>query len=154
MPAGRPRISDEQKKARGTAQKCRLNPDKPVGTKIIDAGDPPDHLSDEAKEIFKIVTSELIAAGTLEAVDVNLVLLLCDQYQDYYEASKSRQLYARTQHGEKKIHASVKLKSQALKNIISLSGQLGLSPAARQKIKVVKTPEKKDAASKLLNGSI
>lgn len=138
MGAGRPSVPDEIKKARGTLQKCRSNQNKMSTTKVIDVGDPPEWMSPEVREIFTLVTDELIAANVLETVDIDLVYLLCDQYEDYYKAMlkiKSVGHYILTSSGDKKPHPAIRIKTAALSNIIKLAGQLGLSPAARQKIK-------------------
>lgn len=136
---GRPNTSDEIKKLKGTDQPCRLNPDQPQFTKVIDAGDAPEHLGEVGKQLYKEVTTELIMIGILQTVDISLVELLCDQYDDYYKALETlrgKSLIQIGPKGEKKVHPALKIKSQALANILRIIPQLGLSPASRQRIKL------------------
>jgi P27 family predicted phage terminase small subunit len=150
---GRPNLSDEIKKARGTDQNCRLNPDQPVFTKLIDAGEPPEYLGEAGKDIFRIVTQELINANVLQLVDINLVILLADKYDDYYSSMhevKSKGKYIVNMAGEKKINPALKIKDASLNMILRIAGQLGLSPAARQRIRIGGTQKvQKKSTSKM-----
>lgn len=136
---GRPALADEIKKIRGTAQPCRTNPGQPAFTKVIDAGEPPEHLGEIGRSLYKEVTTELITIGILQTVDISIVILLCDQYEDYYRALellKGKSGMVTNFNGDIKIHPAVRIKTQALANILKLVPHLGLSPASRQRIKL------------------
>lgn len=152
---GRYPIPDEIKKARGTAQPCRTNPDKPDFTRVIDAGEPPEILGSYGKSVFNLVTTELINANILQTTDIDLVVLLCTQYDDYYESMadlKKSGKYMMDMNGNKKLHPAWKIKTLSSARIIQICGHLGLSPVARQRLKMIKADQgkKKSTAGKMI----
>ena len=151
---GRNPLPDKIKKIRGTDQPCRLNPDQPEFTLVTDAGPAPDFLGQYGKLIFDTVCKELIGAGILQNVDIELVILLADQYDDYFGAVQELKTkkYIVDFNGNKKLNPAWRIKNMAGQKIIQLSAQLGLSPSARQRLRMIKTDKgkKKSKAGKLI----
>lgn len=149
---GRPRKPTELKKLQGTAQPCRLNPDEP--TPEIGMPDVPKGLAGDALEIYaelggalqrmRVLTTEdgralegaaRAIADRQEAqakVDELGVLLIEEQ------ADKEGNVY-----GHKyKANPAVAARNDADRRLLNWLSQLGMTPATRSKVSVVKGPKK------------
>ncbi len=112
---------------------------------LIDPGDPPAFLGRQGAEFYSTICQELINANVLQATDLELVAILADQYEDYFQAIRDlkKTKYIIDYSGKKSLHPAWKIKNSAAAKIISISEQLGLSPSARQRIKMTKENPKK-----------
>jgi P27 family predicted phage terminase small subunit len=149
---GRPAVPREVKKAKGTLQKCR---DKPVlEFSKVEEIDFPDHFNDRQKDVFKLVTKELKSANVLTAVDVDMIIMLCNEYEIYFKANeKCKEPIVMNHLGNEMMSPWVTVKNSSIANILKMAAHLGLSPAARARIKIgaVKQEDKpKDPAAKLI----
>jgi P27 family predicted phage terminase small subunit len=149
---GRPAVPREIKKAKGTLQNCR---DKPtLQLTEIDNLEIPDYFDENQISLFKLVTTELKNAKVLATVDLDMIILLCNEYKLYYKANEKCIDPVTVNHlGNEMMSPWVTIKNGAINNIIKMVAHLGLSPAARSRIKMgaVKEDNKpKDPAAKLI----
>jgi P27 family predicted phage terminase small subunit len=154
---GRPRISDEEKKRRGTYRKDRAH-DPVAFTVVKKVPAPPEMLNDIGKEVWKDVCTELINMGILQVVDINLVSMLCIEMQHYHEcqrdiADNGLIMTFETKYGiVRKKNPAVDAANHHLKNVVTISSQFGLTPNSRMKLKLGKEEKKKNRAMELIGG--
>jgi len=137
--AGRRRIPDELKVLRGTAEKRRLNPDQPK----LRTGRPPvvGALSKRARRIFRELIRATEALGYLTPDHRRIYALLASRLAEWEEleellAEEGRFYETRT--GLKKVHPAVAARDAAMRDARQLLTEVGLTPAARGKVKVAK----------------
>jgi phage terminase small subunit len=95
----------------------------PAGTARLD---PPDYLSEHAREFWTDVTSTLGPAGMLSAIDGPALAVLCENLSDYWALRRDLQLLPDAE-GEKDKATRmqlVDLRLRALQTIRSLDGSL------------------------------
>jgi P27 family predicted phage terminase small subunit len=152
---GRPRISDEEKKRKGTFRKHREH-DPIKFTEIKRVPKAPDALNEIGKEVWKDVCSELIKLSILQVVDINMVLMLCIEMQHYHTCQDDIRDNGLIQTFETK-YGIVRKRNPAqeaanghLKNVMMISSQFGLTPNSRMKLKLGKEEKKKNKAMELI----
>lgn len=142
----------EVKKAKGTLQKCRDKP-TPNFTGVIDFGKPPEHFGPNQKALFEMVCTELQNAKILQMPDVDLVISLCEEWGLYVRSlNVLREMPLQTdENGMQKPSAWLAIKNSTFNSIMKLVAHLGLSPAARSRIKLGAVQEKpKDKIGSML----
>ena len=82
----RHRDTDKTKQLRGTARPDRASTAAPDYGKLAVAPEPPEHLSDYGKEVWKTCTIELVENKLLAVTDLVLLEVLVSAVSDYHEA--------------------------------------------------------------------
>lgn len=153
---GRPAVSKATKKARGTYRKTSHNHDAPDLPILLDPGETPEILSERGQEMYNNLTTTLIEHKIISDIDLNLVLLLCLEYEKYYEMWKMEQKHGSVNVSERtkatQSSGYAREKTQALKNIIELSKLLSLTPGLRNRLRITKETIDDDPAADLING--
>jgi phage terminase small subunit len=146
---GRPRLSDEEKKNRGTFKPSRSSGNEVAEILLVDAGSPLLDLSAEASEFFASVTQTMIQYKTMATVDVWTVSMMCREY-DIYLGTLGKSDIEIDANGVSKVSAYFTIRNKALQNIMKMAFDLGITPMLRQKLRGMKETEKKpkDAAAK------
>lgn len=150
--AGRKRTPDHLKLVKGTAQKCRMNPDAPAANSGTASA--PGWLSERAAEIFDQISGTLLgmgiaspddqhalalAASRLEEIEI-LTAVIEDQGRTYIsggEKGPSGQIEG----GLWKARPEVGMRNEAMRHAQSLLAEFGLTPAARSKVSAGKPAE-------------
>lgn len=83
----RPRIPTNLKIVKGTAQKCRTNPNEPKPE--LGIPEPPEHLSDRAKGTWSKVSKILLDMGILSSAHGLALEGLCESYADLVSARQA-----------------------------------------------------------------
>lgn len=139
---GRPRKSDEIKKAQGTLQRCRVNR-KQFDIEGALPLSPPPSLPEEAKAAWEMAVS-CASKGMLTALDHGILERWCRSYALYRKYSrKVEQGDVEQSHpdsGMRSLTPPVMLMIQAHKMMLQCEKELGFTPTARAKVKV-ETPE-------------
>lgn len=136
---GRPRLPTHLKVVKGTAQKCRTNPDEPVATSGVPQ--PPEWLSNRATAIFYEVTADMERLGTLalewgpliaeyascrEEIEIATGVIE-DLGRTYTTVSQSGSTMFRTR-------PEVAQRADAMRRAQALRSELGLGPASKSKV--------------------
>jgi P27 family predicted phage terminase small subunit len=92
----RPTIPTRLKIIKGTAKKCRLNPNEPKPARTIPSA--PAHLSDHAKVVWGSVSTILDRMGVLTEADAIALEALCETVADLRAARQSLRLPVKLQY--------------------------------------------------------
>lgn len=150
MAKGRKKLPIEIKDLQGTLRKGRDNPDHVVSSgKIESVTSAPKYLSASEKTMFLDICKDLINCNVLENPDLEIVTKLVMENTRYYEAMKylRKAGYTKIDPRSGKTYQAPEnaIAANALRAVMSLSAELGLTPAARSRLKlgaVTKEPEK------------
>lgn len=139
---GRPRKSDEVKKAQGTLQRCRINRQQfDVEGELPEA--PPPSLPEEARAAWSMAV-RCAPKGLLTALDHGVLESWCRSYALYRKYARKVEAgdveQSHPESGMRSLTPSVTLMIQAHKMMLQCEKELGFSPSARAKVKV-ETPE-------------
>lgn len=145
MARGRKQLPKEIKELQGTLRNDRVHADILSFGKISSVTDAPKGLSKSEKQMYLSICQDLILAGVLENPDLDTVLKLVMENTKYYNAMKTmrdKNTYVTIdpKSGRKIINPLNTVANQALKAINMLSSELGLTPAARQRLKISAPP--------------
>jgi P27 family predicted phage terminase small subunit len=159
MAKGRKSIPKEIKELTGTLRADRHHTDIVSFSKITSVPAAPKELSLLERKMYVSICQDLIIAGVLESPDLDTVLKLVMENTKYYDCMKKMRLkgsYIITdpRSGKKVVNPLNTVANQALRNINSLSAELGLTPAARQRLKISTPPgeaEKHDPEADMKN---
>lgn len=151
--AGRKLLPTQVKLLRGTAQRCRMNPDEPAPDPSIP--DAPTHLSPEAREEWDRVAGELYDLGVLSAVDRAALAAYCQAYGRWVAAERelrredgSMNLISVTSNGNVIQNPLVGIANKSLELMHKYLTEFGMSPSSRTRVGAKKkTGEKKGFAA-------
>lgn len=129
---------------------------KPEITSQIKAGFPaaPVWLSESARVEWSRMSQLLASANALAEPDADVLAAYCEtvvQYRDALKQIADEGLTISSPTGLKK-HPAVTIASDARKDLIRLAGELGLTPIARQRLRV--EPDQEDALGDFLAGGV
>ncbi|MEI3478404.1 MAG: phage terminase small subunit P27 family [Bilophila sp.] len=138
---------------RGTAQRCRMNPDEPAPDPSLP--DAPTHLSPEAREEWDRVAGELYDLGVLSAVDRAALAAYCQAYGRWVAAERelrredgSMNLISVTSNGNVIQNPLVGIANKSLELMHKYLTEFGMSPSSRTRVGAKKkTGEKKGFAA-------
>ncbi|MFO0773725.1 MAG: phage terminase small subunit P27 family [Nitrospiraceae bacterium] len=107
--------------------------------------DPPDYLTDDAKEEWARIIGVLEPVRVLTVGDFGIVLVACDAYAQlrqctkFLEEKKSLSYVGTTQNGDEiyRPYPEVAQRNQARRQYISALSELGLTPSSRSKVKSI-----------------
>ncbi len=128
---GRTPLPTEIKRLKGTLRPCRTNPKEPVPTELI--GDPPEYMSDRAKEIwFNVV--QYLPKGVITACDSGVLETYCNMSALREELQRIVNEKGAVLAYKNEISAHFNALDKANKAIAQAGSELGLTPASRQKV--------------------
>jgi P27 family predicted phage terminase small subunit len=138
MKAGRKPIPTALKVAKGTDQKCRINPNEMKVLKIEQLPEPPEILNELGAEIWRKVCNELDRNGLLSNVDLEFIIAYCQQMSIYMECVdkvKSQGLVLKIKSSDYPINnPHIGIGNKALKSALEIGTSFGLTPSARSRI--------------------
>ena len=144
MAKGRKKIPAEIKELTGTFRPWRDNSEPLSFQKLTSVTHAPSSLSPSEKKMYLSICHDLIMVKVLENPDLDIVLKLVMENTKYYHAMKTmreKNSYVITdpRSGKKVMNPLNTVANQALRMINMLSAELGLTPAARQRLKLSST---------------
>jgi len=148
------RTPDHLKIVKGTAQKCRMNPDAPVAASGVATA--PAWLSERASEIFAQISTTLDGMGLASPDDQLALSLLASRIEEVELMTAILEDGGRTydQKDEKgkvrmrRAAPEVALRNEAMRHAHSLLAEFGLTPAARSKVSAGKPKEENPFAAR------
>lgn len=143
---GPAKLPDQVKKDRGTYQPCRSNPDQPEFSLLISVPPPPTDMPLSQVDIWNEVCEELIRINILQRVDLQLLMIYCNELDTYWKSIKKlkRGNTYISSSGVLKPRPERKIANEALSNVMRIGAQFGLSPSSRQSLKSTETQTPKD----------
>lgn len=146
---GRPRLSDEEKKAKGTYKPSRGSGDEVAEVAmVLTAGRPTIELNNsEAIELWETVTTHMIGYKIMAEIDVTMISMMCVEYDTYLDCL-SKPIVDVAADGTFKPSAYYQIRAKSLTNIMKIAGDLGLTPLLRMKIRTPKEKKSTDPAQK------
>lgn len=130
----------EVKKLKGTFRDDRHLPDHAKLTPIENIPMPPPTLNEKAHYVWYAQVSAMQKMRILTEADYILLELFCEEkyiYDKAVKALRSEDLIDETNNGlTKMVNLHVRIKNDAIKNMIDLSKKLGFSPLDRSSIGV------------------
>ena len=141
--AGRKKTPDHLKLVKGTAQKCRMNPEAPAAN--VGVATAPAWLSERAAELFDQISATLLGMGIASPDDQHVLSLAASRIEEVEiltavieDAGRTYQ----TEAGLWKARPEVPMRNEAMRHDQSLLAEFGLTPAARSKVSAGKPAEK------------
>lgn len=141
--AGRKKTPDHLKLVKGTAQKCRMNPEAPAAN--VGTAAAPAWLSERAAELFDQISATLLGMGIASPDDQHVLSLAASRIEEVEiltavieDAGRTYQ----TEAGLWKARPEVAMRNEAMRHAQSLLAEFGLTPAARSKVSAGKPAEK------------
>lgn len=137
---GRHPKPDSMKILQGTDQPCRMNNLQPEYRLELSA-EPPDHLTAMEQKIWREIIPQLIESKVYTTIDMTACIVLVQELATYYELQEATRgkLYFKAGNKIKANNDAYKLKTlqqMAWNNASKLMAQYGLTPVARQKLKI------------------
>ena len=133
--AGRLRKPTALRLVHGTRDKHK-NKNEPMPKGIAQ---PPDWMSDEAREHWLGLSPELEAIGLLTSIDTQAFAVYCQSYAELIQAEDELLKGGRTQttkDGFVRKSPWLSVRDEAHKRMMQIGGQFGFSPASRTRIEV------------------
>ena len=143
MTKGRKRISDVDKRLRGTDQPCRMDSSVPATTTVTAVGTlPKSGLKGTAKKIYSVVGTEMMCKGLLDVVSMDLLVAYCREMALYTDLMRDIEkegvtIEVPTKDGESTItviNPKRKVAESALASAKALAAEFGISPASRASV--------------------
>ncbi len=139
---GRKMLPTRVKQLKGTAQKCRLNPNEPKPKVVKPTA--PDFLDVIALTEWNRVIDEMYTIGTMTACDVGVLAAYCMSWSNMIQAKKQLEaqstdenpggLLATTSNGNLIQNPLVGIYNTAARDLVKYAAELGLSPASRGRV--------------------
>lgn len=152
MTAGRPRKPKHIKKLQGTFRNDQEPPGKNINFSLVVGPVPlPDNVAERehAARIFKQVIGDLQYAGLLQAADIPVIETYALEFAKYWELNEDIKNNGYSTSGGR-MRPEVKAAQQALENILKMAQEYGLTPMARQKLRVRIDEDKSSKIADLL----
>ena len=133
--AGRPRKPTALRLVHGTRDKHK-NKSEPMPKGIAQ---PPDWMSDEAREHWWGLCPDLESIGLLTSIDTQAFAVYCQSYAELIQAEDELLKGGRTQttkDGFVRKSPWLSVRDEAHKRMMQIGGQFGFSPASRTRIEV------------------
>ncbi len=128
---GRKALPTEIKRLKGTLRPCRENPDEPKPDCPI--GDPPDYMSDRAKEIWHNTVGYL-PKGVITMCDTAVLETYCNMCALREELQQKVNAEGAVMRMKNEVTATFRALKDVQLAINSAGAELGLTPASRQKV--------------------
>lgn len=145
-PAGKP---DELKRLQGNPGKRPLNNNAPKYPKfdIDDLPTPPSWLNTPAKKEWKRLIPILHQVGVLSKADTGAMAAYCQAFGEFVEATKlvkAKGYTTVTDKGNVVRRPEVGIANTAMKLMVSIAREFGMTPSARSNVDVEKVEDQKD----------
>ncbi len=142
MTKGRKRISDVDKRLRGTDQPCRMDSSVPATIATAEVSLPKSGLKGTAKKIYSVVGTEMMCKGLLDVVSMDLLVAYCREMALYTDLMRDIEkegvtIEVPTKDGESTItviNPKRKVAESALASAKALASEFGISPASRARV--------------------
>lgn len=151
MAGGRPRLSDAEKKLKGTFRKDQSSAGSITFSAITKIPKPPDSFDEVAIAVWNTICTEMIKLNIMQSIDIFNLQIICNEMSIYWKCMKQMgNMYTvDTGTGSTKVNPLYTTASQALNNANRLAAQYGFTPAARMRLKMINT-DNKDKGNKAL----
>ena len=146
--AGRKNIPDHLKVVKGTAQKCRMNPEAPVASSGVAVA--PELLSERAAELFAQLSAILDGMGIASPDHIHVLTMAAQRLEQIEVLGvliEDGGYTYKTDAGLWKANPAVGMRSDAMRHAQSLLSDFGLTPAARSKVSAGKPAEENPFAA-------
>ena len=133
---GRPPVPAERKRKRGNPGRRPLPDVKDVGTVVPVTVSPPEHLGEDGSAVYELITR---ACKWIAESDQPIMVILCekiDQRADFKDRLSRSDPVLYTDKGYAYANPLVGMLSTIEKEIASMAGSLGLTPADRTRLGV------------------
>ena len=152
MGSGRKPIPTAMKKAKGTAQKCRILRNE-MQAELLDAvPDPPEWLEgDDAIREWFVVCNELMKSKVLATSDLSILGMYCTELATYILAQKrmreneaNRVLTKNDKEGKahySQLQAWAKVANEAQDRVLKIAAEFGITPSSRTRIGTLKNDD-------------
>ncbi|NPD15755.1 phage terminase small subunit P27 family [Xinfangfangia sp. D13-10-4-6] len=140
--AGRKKTPDHLKLVKGTAQKCRMNPEAPAAN--TGTATAPAWLSERAAELFDQISATLLGMGIASPDDMHVLALAASRIEEVEILTaviEDAGCTYQTEAGLWKARPEVAMRNEAMRHAQSLLAEFGLTPAARSKVSAGKPAE-------------
>ncbi|WP_445956183.1 phage terminase small subunit P27 family [Yeosuana sp.] len=133
---GRARKPTTLKKKQGTLQKCRTLENE-LTPALIHFIDTPDFLQEDQKKMFQFFVDKFSREGLMTTMDDVAVTALAIDYSIYIDSIKKVNAMGLVSKGKNDmplINPYLKIANNALKNVMKICVEFGMTPAARTKV--------------------
>ena len=143
---GRKPKSNQAHKEEGTLRKDRHKPPSAPRDILKALPFPPESMSEEGAEKWKLAGGQLVAAGILTELDLDALQNYCEAWSLYREAMRTIEKDGITYEGINgpRKHPAVQIAETSWKTMLALQERLGLTPLARQRLRIEDGSEEKD----------
>jgi len=147
MTAGRPRKPTKLHVINGTDRPCRRNNDEPEPDVVENVPDPPEFLSDTAKEEWYSISVKLHNIGVLTDIDLSMLALYCQAYGRWVDAEKKitpANMVVKTKNGNPINNPYLNIANTSMRDCHRYLAEFGMTPSSRTKIRVDGSAKKKN----------
>jgi len=133
---GNPKIPDEIKELKGTDRKHRKLENKMQAVYILSDIDAPENLTGAEVKIWHGLIPRLQKVGIFTMTDIDSVIMYCVEYARYIDChvKLKKQGLLIEKNGNKVANPLLKISNEAIKNVMRLSIEFGMTPAARTRV--------------------
>lgn len=139
---------------KGNPGKRPLNADEPQPLVVKDLP-PPAMLEGEALAKWQTVTAELSDLGMLTATDMDLLTVYCETWADWVDCKQKVRTTSKLLKTAKSdypyINPYVTMETKARLHLIKMQAELGLTPSARSRVKVIGGGRQKSRLDRFLD---
>ena len=153
MPAGRPAISDEEKKRKGTFKPSRATGKEVGAVGVSDVKRPRGRpkkvvsgaqLSEEARKMYDQGVQIMSEFKILSEYDYHMIAIMCNEYDTYISLKDEKKIEINPETGMSMVHASVRIRKIALDNFMKIATALSLTAVMRMRIRVKEEEGERD----------
>ena len=138
---GKKKLPDALKIVKGTAQKCRMNPDQPEYSELLEC---PAHFKGELKEIWMYFVNMLTRSGVAQVSDEAALEMLCEAKLRWTQALDNLDKHHMVDPTTERTSGYHRVEMDRHKQYLNLLGEYGLTASSRQGLKVDKPPKNSD----------
>jgi P27 family predicted phage terminase small subunit len=149
---GRKRKPTALKLLQGNPGKRPIRQDEPKPEVCVP--DPPDHLSNVAKEHWKLIGEQLAEVGILTRIDSDALALYCEAYARWVHANQQLQQFGplvKAPSGYPMQSPFLAIANKAFDQLRAMLTEFGMTPSSRTKVHAAK-PDEDDAMERFLRG--
>jgi P27 family predicted phage terminase small subunit len=168
---GRPKKSDQEKKALGTFRKHRANTEVPE-SKLPDKVSPSFILDSSGRKVWNKTIKFLKENNMMGEVDLDMLTVYCNEMARYFSLNKKMKQAEKDIENERKRlekegsnvmeitlalqalpspYAYLKICHEAMEKALKISDRFGFTPQSRQKLKAEKPAEQTDPILAMMN---
>lgn len=128
---------------RGNPGRRPIDANEPQPDAFSDAPPCPDWLGEVGRGVWADVCPKLMGSGLLTAVDVGVLAMYCEAWDEFFEAREhiaKHGLIAVGEKGAEYQHPAVGIKNKAIQRIKQIGAEFGMTPSSRTGISL--TPQK------------